>query len=69
MDKQINLITVKDYAELHGVSPRTVRQKAQAGTLKAHKIGENWLIDKDEPYIDNRIKSGKYIGWRKKKKE
>jgi excisionase family DNA binding protein len=55
------LISLAEYAELLGVKPDTVRQKVLRGGLKtARKIGRNWVIDRDEPYIDNRIKSGKY---------
>lgn len=63
---QNNLITASEYAILHAVSPRAIRKKAQYGTLKAVKVGRDWLIDKSEPYIDNRIKSGEYKNWRKK---
>lgn len=52
-----NLMSLAEYAKLHGVSPITVRQKAQRGTLEAQKIGRNWVIDRDTPYIDNRVKS------------
>ena len=38
------------------------------GSLKtARKIGRDWLVDPNEPYSDNRVKSGKYINWRNKK--
>lgn len=61
------LISLTEYAKLHGKSPRTIRQKAQAGGFKtARKIGRNWVIDKNEPYTDLRVKSGKYKDWRKK---
>lgn len=61
------LIGLTEYAERHGKSPRTVRQKAQSGSFKtARKIGRNWVIDEDEPYVDNRVISGKYKNWRKK---
>lgn len=56
------LISIVEYAQLHGRSPVSVRQMAQRGGFKtACKIGRDWLIDKDEPYPDRRIKSGKYI--------
>ena len=55
-------ISLKEYAEKHGKHPVSVRQKAQRGGFKtAEKIGRDWLIDPDEPYIDERIKSGSYI--------
>ncbi len=53
------LISLAEYAELHGVKADTVRQKILRGNLKAKKIGRNWVIDKNEPYIDNRKKEEK----------
>lgn len=56
--KTENLISLVEYAELHGVTSDTVRQRANRGVFKtARKIGRNWVIDKNEPYIDNRKKS------------
>lgn len=61
------LISLPEYAEKHGKSPDSVRQKAlRGGFTSAHKIGRNWVIDEDEPYLDNREKSGEYKNWRKK---
>ena len=58
----VGKISLKEYAEKHGKHPVTVRQKAQrGGFVTAEKIGRDWLIDPDEPYIDERIKSGNYI--------
>lgn len=51
-----NLITLKEYADMHGVADSTVRCKIRNGNLKATKKGRDWFIDKDEPYIDNRFK-------------
>lgn len=52
-----NLISLEEYARLHGKAPRTIRQKAQRGGFStAVKVGRNWVIDKNEPYIDNRKK-------------
>lgn len=60
-------IPVAEYAKIHGKSVVTVRQMAARGSFKtAVKISKTWLIDKDEPYPDHRISSGKYIGSRKK---
>lgn len=59
-------ITAKQYAQMVGKSLRTIQQKcARGGFQTAKKLGRDWLIDEDEPYIDGRIKTGKYIGWRK----
>ena len=64
------LISLAEYAQLHGKHRVSVAQKAKRGYFKtARKIGHAWVIDSDEPYEDCRIKSGKYVGWRKQKKE
>lgn len=61
-----NLIPIAEYAAMHKKNISTIRQKAQRGGFKtARKIGRDWFIAKDEPYIDHRIKSGEYV---KKKK-
>lgn len=51
-----NLITLKEYAKMHGVADSTVRCKIRNGKVKAIKKGRDWFIDKNEPYIDNRFK-------------
>jgi hypothetical protein len=61
-----NLISVKEYASLHGVSPRAIQFKIKRGTLKAIKRGDIYLIDKNEPYVDARVRSGKYVNARAK---
>lgn len=63
------MISLSEYAALHGKSPVSVRQMAQRGSFKtAVKIARNWIIDENEPYPDGRIKTGKYIDWRKDKR-
>ena len=60
------LISLAEYAEKNGRSTRQIRQKAAAGGFEtAQKIGRNWVIEEGEPYIDNRVKTGKYKNWRK----
>ena len=60
-------ISLAEYAKMHDKNPANVRQKVLRGGFKtARKVGRNWMIDKNEPYVDERIKSGKYIDWRKK---
>lgn len=54
--KKEELISLAEYAELQGIHQDTVRQKILRGNLKAFKIGRNWVIDKNEPYIDKRKK-------------
>lgn len=63
------LLLISEYAKLKGVSEVAVRQKIHRGYLpEAQKIGKVWFIPEDAEYIDGRIKSGKYIGWREKTK-
>lgn len=62
-----NLITLKEFAALHGLDPSTVRHQIRNGRIKtAVKFGRDWFIDKNEPYVDKRVKSGAYVGWREK---
>jgi len=61
------MISITEYAERHGKTPVAVRKKAARGGFKtAQKIARNWIIDENEPYEDNRIQSGEYVGWRDK---
>lgn len=60
-------ITLKEYALRLGKNPVVARGRAQRGAFKtAYKFGRDWTIDEDEPWVDGRIKSGKYVDWRKK---
>lgn len=60
------MITLKEYAIRHERDPVVMRHKAQRGGFKtAVKFGRDWIIDEDEPLVDNRVKSGKFKGWRK----
>lgn len=60
------LISLVEYAKKNGKSVRQIRQKAAAGGFAtAQKIARNWVIEEGEPYIDKRIKSGKYKDARK----
>ena len=64
------IISIAEYAALHGKAAISVQQKARRGGFKtAHKIGHNWVIDSEEPLIDNRVKSGKYKNWRKRQSD
>ena len=56
------LISLAEYAAARGLDARAVRQKAAEGRFEtARKIGRNWAIDSDEPYLDQRVKSGDYV--------
>lgn len=60
------MITLKEYAERIGKDRNLVYHKYQRGGFEtAVKRGRDIWIDEDEPYIDNRVKSGKYVGWRR----
>ena len=60
------IIALKEYCRRHSIDPINACRKAREGKFKtAVKIGRDWLIDEDEPYIDHRYKSGDYVGWRK----
>lgn len=64
------LIPLKEYAARHGKNPDSARHLAQRGSLQtACKIGRDWLVDENEPWPDRRIKSGAYIGFRRKMKD
>lgn len=61
------MMSIAEYAKKHGVASSTVRQKCLRGYVpEAVKIGSYWVIPEDAPYIDHRIKEGKYLGRRKK---
>lgn len=63
------MITLKEYALRHDRDPVVMRQKAIRGGFKtARKIGRDWFINENEPLIDGRIKSGKYVNFRAKLK-
>ena len=52
------LISLTEYAKMHGRDPSTVRQMAlRGGFTTARKIGRNWVIDSEEPYPDRRRKA------------
>lgn len=65
---QMGLITLKEYTLIHGGSLRYLRQKAKDGGFKTvKKIGRDWFIDEDEPLQDNRITTGKWVGYSRKR--
>ena len=63
------LILLHEYAKRLGKNPVVVTQKAERGGFRtARKIGRQWFIEDDEPYIDGRITSGRYVGKRRERK-
>ena len=64
----MGMITLKEYTLKHGGSIRYLRQKAKNGGFStATKIGRDWFIDENEPLQDNRVTSGKWIGYNRKR--
>lgn len=58
-------ITLTEYAKRVGRARETCYAKYKRGEFKsAEKRGRDIWIDEDEPYVDNRIKTGRFIGWR-----
>jgi hypothetical protein len=45
------LMSLAEYAEIHGKSSDTLRRLAERGAFgTAYKIGRNWVVDGDEEY-------------------
>lgn len=64
------LISLAEYAALHGKAKISARKLAQRGSFEtAQKIGRNWVIDDAELWPDSRVKSGQYRDWRKAKEK
>ena len=60
-------ITIKEYAERHGLQHSSVRHRCERGCYKtARKLGRDWVIDEDEVFLDRRVKTGQYRDWRTK---
>ena len=65
-----NLIPIAEYAKKIGKATLTVADKCRRGNLPgARKVGRDWFVPEDAEYPDYRIRSGKYIGSRKRVKE
>lgn len=66
----MGMIPLKEYAERNGKNHVTTVQKAsRGGFTTARKIGCQWFIDEDEPFVDNRVRSGIYVGKSRAKKK
>ena len=60
------LLSVTEWAKLHGKDPGNVRRLIQQGRIPAQKVGNQWVIAANiQPPADKRVKSGKYKNWRK----
>ena len=59
-----NLITIKDYAKMHGIEPATVRQRIMRGVMTgAVKLANAWFVPRDLPLTDNR-RCGRSKRWK-----
>ena len=55
-----DLVSSTEYAKLNGKAPKSVRDLIHRGRLKtAVKIGRNWLVNRNEPYPNRRVKTRK----------
>lgn len=63
------LISAQEYANLHGVDPTLIRRLCADNRIQGvTRVGRQWVIPDDASFPeDRRIKSGRYIGWRKPK--
>ena len=63
-------LSVTEYAAKVGRDVSRIRRMLSEGKLPGRKIGSQWVIPADaELPPDGRIKSGKYVNWRKPKEE
>lgn len=64
-------VTVNDIAQRWGLTRRTVQFLCSEGKIKgATRFGKAWAIPDDaEKPTDNRLRTGKYVGWRKCEKK
>lgn len=64
-----NLVPIKDYAEIHGISPATVRQRILRGAMPgAVKLAGSWFVPRNLPLTDNR-KDGRSKRWKENQEE
>ena len=64
-----DMMPIAEYAKKIGKATITVADKCRRGTLPgAVKIGRDWFVPRDSEYTDLRVKSGKYIDARNKRK-
>ena len=60
-------LSVREYSSLVNRNVSVVRRKCTNGMLaSAFKIGNRWVIDSEDPWLDGRVKTGEYKDWRLK---
>lgn len=68
-EEVLTMIALAEYADRHSKSHIAARKMAARGGFQtAVKIARNWIIDENEPYPDARLKTGRYVDWRKKER-
>lgn len=55
-------ITIREYAAKIGKGYDAVRRRVYEGRLPARKVGKQWLIEEETPYLDARVKNGEMAG-------
>lgn len=60
------LITINEYAANNSATPTAIKMRVRNGKLPSLKIGGAVLVERDADFSDDRISSGRYIGWRDK---
>ena len=63
-------ISVTQFSQKFGMDVGNIRKLIAQGRIPAIKIGNQWAIPADAtPPADKRLKSGKYVNWRKSKEQ
>ncbi len=62
-----DLLSVSEYAKLHGKDPGNIRRFLASGRIEGEKVGNQWVLPENAAYPDDRrVLSGKYRNWRKR---
>lgn len=46
--KKKNLVSVAEFSVLYGLTKQAITQRIRSKTLKANKVGSQWVIDMDD---------------------
>ncbi|MCY9664891.1 helix-turn-helix domain-containing protein [Paenibacillus alginolyticus] len=67
----MDIMTTEQAGKLWGVTPRRISELCRDGRIKSsYKIGASWVMPADtQKPQDARIKSGKYRGYKRPKKQ
>ena len=51
------IVTAKQYAAAHGLSPNSVRRRCVRGAyVTCYKLGRDWVLDSEEEHLDHRYR-------------